>query len=379
MKHLYLILSLAIILPAVVQAQDDVYYIPSKEVRQVKTESGRTVNMRTPVQEKALNYQETRDVDDYNRRGYAASDTTAYYDDVKTVESTFDDEDDDVVYPCTKLVMRFYGPRPGIIISSPYYWDICYGDVWDVYYDSWAWSCPSFVWWSYAYDPWHYNRWYYRTCWDFHWGWYDPWWSRSYWGWGRPIYWGWNRPVFNPHHIGRPMWAHRGFDRGYAPGFGHRGDRFYAGHGSRGYGFDGGRRGWSDRGAFGSRGYGHDAISSSRVDRGQSRDYGRYEGRRTGRDVEYSRAGRDQQTSRREVNVQRQQRTDNTPRHDMTPARQSRSSSPTYTPSASPSRSTSPSYGGGGGMSRGGGMSGGGMSRGGGGGGMSRGGGGGRR
>ena len=211
-------------------AQDDVYYIPSKEVRQVKNDKGQTVdfsNRQTDEDlnqsDRAIRYEENRDVDEYNRRySYAKYDTTAYDEsDIKEVNSTFDDSDSEVAYPYTKIVMRFHSPHPGFIVSSPFYWDICYADVWDVYYDSWAFSCPSYTWWSYAYNPWHYNRWYYRTCWDFTWGWYDPWWSHSYWGWSRPIYWGSYRPAFNPHHLGRPMWAHRDIrpSHGYRPSF----------------------------------------------------------------------------------------------------------------------------------------------------------------
>ena len=203
-----------------VKAQDDVYYIPSKEVRVVKSDDGKVVNIEAGVSNKALNYMETRNVDDYNRHRSTSVDTAGSS--VKEVESTFDDFKDEVSYPYTKIVMRFHSPHPGVIISSPYYWDICYGDVWDVYYDNWAWSSPSFTWWSCAYDPWYYDHWAYRTCWDYTWGWHDPWWSYSYWGWGRPIYWGWSRPAFNPHHIGRPMWDHRydGFHGDFA--FGHR-------------------------------------------------------------------------------------------------------------------------------------------------------------
>ncbi len=364
-------------LAASIFAQDEVYYIPSKEVRQIKTTDGAVVSRATPVATKAMHYQETRDVDDYNRRTTVSYDSTYdYADTLTTVESTFDDTE--VAYCCTKKVMRFHSPSVGVIVTSPYYWEVCYGDVWDVYYDTWAWTCPSFVWWSYAYDPWHYNRWYYRTCWDFTWGWYDPWYSHAYWGWSRPIYWGWSRPVFNPHHLGRPMWAHRdyGHGHGYLHGFG----RHDAGHTYAGRGFDHGvnHRG----GAFGGRDYGrHDRGSAAsrhvygnangrqdgrrsdygRRDDGRRSDYGRrdggrYESGRTDagnrRDANY---GRNEQ-ARRQTRDYGNQRTESQQRPQRTeaPQRSQRSESMPRT-SPTPSRGTSPSYGGGGGGRSGGG------------------------
>ena len=161
MKTSVLLLGLTFLLPATVGAQDDVYYIPSKDIRKVTTTDGTIV----PTQDdydKAKYYEESRDVDDYNRRGSVIADTTEYYTEdeaTKTVESKFDDESNsEVAYPYTKLVMRFHSPHPGFIVSSPYYWDNCYSDVWDVYYDGWAAYVPSYTYWSYAYDPWYYNR-----------------------------------------------------------------------------------------------------------------------------------------------------------------------------------------------------------------------------
>lgn len=234
MKIQNLFFAVLMSLPMFVNAQDDVYYIPSKETRQVTDKSGKVVTSEKNNASEAIYYTEARDVDEYNRRSSVVVGDSVYRyaeDTTKLVESTFDDSASDVAFPYTKRVMRFHAPHVGFIVSSPYYWDVCYADVWDVYYDGWAVYTPSYVYWSYTYDPWYYNRWHFRTCWDFTWGWYDPWYYRSYWGWGRPIYWGWNRPVYHPRHIGRPMWGHRGFDRGYAPGFGHNGGRAFAGRG----------------------------------------------------------------------------------------------------------------------------------------------------
>lgn len=416
MKTSVLLLGLTFLMPATVGAQDDVYYIPSKDIRKVTTTDGTLV----PTQDDydvAKYYEESRDVDDYNRRGSVIVDTTEYYTEdeaTKTVESKFDDNSSsEVAYPYTKLVMRFHSPHPGFIVSSPYYWDICYSDVWDVYYDGWATYVPSYTYWSYAYDPWYYNRWHFRTCWDFTWGWHSPWYSYSYWGWGRPIYWGWSRPVYYHHsryYYNRPMWTHGGYHR-YAPGFGRHGGRAYSGRGFDAPRVDrfGGRNGArmsaggprtgsrplsgvfrSDRqpamahnGRFDNRGI--STRGTGQMSRGNRQTGPNSVMRSDGPSVRNGgggvvRGGRNPQNVGQQRQVQ--QRSNNS--RSSTPSTynrgETRRSTPSYTPSTSSprssmpssvgrsggSRSSSPSYGGGGGRSGGGGgVSRGGVSRGG--------------
>ncbi|MDY3063906.1 MAG: hypothetical protein SOW56_07785 [Bacteroidaceae bacterium] len=367
LSKIRLLFCLAFGIAMIAHAQDDIYYIPSKDVRVIKSNDGETLVENTPKSKKTSNYIENRDVDDYNRRGRYSDTLYQQEDDMEEVESVFDDKSDEPAYPYTKIVMRFHGPRPGIIVSSPYYWDICYADVWDAYYDGWAWSSPSYVWWSYTFDPWYYNRWYYRTCWDFTWGWYDPWWSHAYWGWGRPIYWGWVRPAFNPHHTGRPMWAHRDYvhgGHGYLPGFGRNDGRHsYINRGIT-------RVERSQRGgAFGGRQFGRIGQNSPRVVRAPGR--GDSNSERYGNRVQSyeRRSSLDRNTESR----QNSRRVETSPRRDV--------STPSYRESSH--GGTTRSNGNIGGGSRSGGVGGGsigGGSRGGGGfGGGSRGGGGGRR
>lgn len=212
MKGKLYIASLFLSLPLMAWAQSDVYYIPSKKVKTVVTTTNRpSVSSDSrqydyDTQEvkayNSQNYIENRDVDEYNRR---SRNTETYADNnsqTDTRSQSYDEREMDN-YNYSKRIVRFYSPRPGIMISSPYYWDICYSDVWDVYYDTWAFALPSYVYWSCAYDPWIYNRWWYRSCWDYTWGWYDPFWGHSYWGWHRPLYWGWHRPCYGG-------WAHSG-------------------------------------------------------------------------------------------------------------------------------------------------------------------------
>ncbi len=229
MKGYLYLAAIYCLFPLLASAQSDVYYIPSKKAKTVTkinsnggdTETYYSANAVANETKTAKYYSENRDVDEYNRRGSSATSSAAdepvYSDDETAVNNPQAIED----YNCTKHIIRFYSPRRGVIISSPYYWDICYNDVWDVYYDSWAYGLPSYAYWTYAYDPWYYNHWWYRSCWDFTWGWYDPWWGSYYWGWRHPLYWGWDRPYYGgwafhhgPHHYH--------FNAGWGHSFGHR-------------------------------------------------------------------------------------------------------------------------------------------------------------
>lgn len=201
-------------------AQSDVYYIPSKKVKTITTTESST-RREAPSRYSAMAsandtysapyYEDTRDVDDYNRRGRNSSVSSVVDDSIAAV----DDADANEKYSCTKHIIRFHSPRRGVIISSPYYWDICYDDPWDVYYDSWAYGLPSYAYWSYAYDPWYYNHWWYHSCWDFTWGWYDPWYGSYYWGWHHPLYWGWNRPYYGGWACHTHYWGHHHYNAGW--------------------------------------------------------------------------------------------------------------------------------------------------------------------
>ena len=168
---------------------DDVYFVPSSKNKTVQQEQQNPVNRSTytPITEEEQfsesNWAENRgnngwDVDEYNRRGKRykgeCSDTvkdSSCYD--QGYSDGFSDGYEDASY--TSRIVRFYAPRPGIYVSSPYYWD---------YYD-------------YAYDPWYYGygNWALGFYWDGWWGW------GSWYGW-RPYYtWGWYDPFWcAPHH-----------------------------------------------------------------------------------------------------------------------------------------------------------------------------------
>ena len=132
---------------------DDVYFVPSKDVQQTTISDGSTY---TVLESEAGNDEwyagrsTGRDVDAYNRRGN--------YNEYGVAVDTVDDDayaDDYEDGSCTSRIVRFHSPGY-VIVASPYYWDY-----------------------NYWYDPWY--------SWGWHYGWYDPWYS---WSWG----WGWHSP-----------------------------------------------------------------------------------------------------------------------------------------------------------------------------------------
>lgn len=155
-------------------AQDDMYFTPKKSVKEVK-------------QSEPLYEDNTRDVDEYNRRGvfqsdYYSLDSDSLTGDVINFEpGTYADtafvdepamaydEDEDFVY--TRRMSRFddfYWSDPWLYGYSPYWYG--YPSYWRMRY---GWYDPWYSW----YDPWYYD--FYRP-----WG----------WGWGYPHY--WHRPVY---------------------------------------------------------------------------------------------------------------------------------------------------------------------------------------
>ena len=385
MKGYLFITAIACGLPFVVNAQNDIYYIPSKNVHEVITTTKNSDDEPSYESRTVKYYMSNRNVDEYNRRGGSNAsndDTSSYQQEDQNVESSIDN------YSCSKRIMRFHGPVVGVI-SSPYYWDICYGDNWDVYYDDWAYVLPSWNYWTYAYDPWSYNRWWYRTCWDYTWGWYDSWWGSYYWGWGNPCYWGWNRPYYGGWTYGRG--GGRDFDRrDRAPGFGHSvgGGRMFTDNGATVT--RGSAGGWIRQGGTNYRSMNNNGNSTTtagfNTNRGLSKsfrtssfggDITNNQNVRTGgggfsrsnsggysRSSSYSRSRNNYTPSNRNSNYSN--RTDeSTQQRTRTYTPSNNESSRSYSPSSSSSRGGS--FGGGSGSTGGGSRGGGGFSRGGGG------------
>lgn len=199
---------------------DDVYFVPSSKGKVEKTENNTSAarSSYTPInsdrEADESNWADGRgnggwDVDTYNRRGknykgqnYAEQDTARYYD------QGYEDGYADGSY--TARIVRFYSPRMGVYVSSPYYldyYDLCYDPWYYGYGCSWGWS----GWWGWG--SWYGWRPYYSS-WYWGWGgWYDPWWGPSY-AWHYPHYW---------HHNWLPAGAERGPRGGYIAYGGRRG------------------------------------------------------------------------------------------------------------------------------------------------------------
>ena len=185
-----MIVALVATVPCVGFAQiDDMYYVPSKKA--TSASYSYTLVDEDEGSAEEVDYagsdSEVRDVDEYNRRSSWAGD----YEDEYGEDSVYYEEDEDGGYNCSKRILRFCTPTVGVAVSSPYYWDLCYGPdaiYWDVYDDGvYAYVFPAS--WSYIYwDP------YYSFAWA--WGWT---WSAAYWSWWGYPWFGWYGG-WRPHH-----------------------------------------------------------------------------------------------------------------------------------------------------------------------------------
>ena len=213
------------IVPFLCSAQDDdMYFVPKKKSEpREKVETPVRIPVR-PVERDADEEPVVRDVDEYNRRynrnAYGAVENDTLYLDEAYAEADAEEEyayDDDgnwvngftgtdADYTYARRLLRFRSPSAGIPVSSPLYWDLCYGPAslyWNVYDDGfYAYAFPTY--WNYAYyhgTPYfswsfgwgggywwpHYNHWY---------GWHSPFYDPWYVGWHHPHYpwgghWGW--------------------------------------------------------------------------------------------------------------------------------------------------------------------------------------------
>lgn len=215
----WLFLTMLLVLPAFVFAQDDddMYFTPRKKQqtqRPVNVGPGTvTIVADNPTIE--VYNQNSRDDDEYNRRtaGYDGSyQTGGGYDEAEEAEN--DDYRNDEDYYYSRRILRFRSPRIGIALSSPYYWDLVY--TWGAY--------------DYLYDPFYYDPFFWHYGWSYGWSW-GPWssWYGPLWGWHHPYhwsYWGWG-----------PGWHH---SYGWYSGWGGHYNRYQ--HGAVPNRFDSGSR-----------------------------------------------------------------------------------------------------------------------------------------
>lgn len=209
MKNRIIQLIAMVVVPLFGYAQvDDMYFVPKKETKPVQQKS--TVPVQRQVRESDETFvftdtyapadENTRDVDEYNRR-YRFAETQPEDSAYRAVDEEGERANglngSDADYACTKRILRFYTPTVGIPVSSPLYWDLCYGPnaiYWNVYDDGiYAYAFPS-----------SWNSLYYGPYFSFSWGW-RPYYS--YWGWGYPWYGGWYGPWYGYHWHHHPVWG----------------------------------------------------------------------------------------------------------------------------------------------------------------------------
>ena len=210
-KKLFLMLGLAMFttLSMWAQADDDMYFVPSKSKRQKLSATVTTVSnsqqiAARPAQVVVYNTN-SRDEDEYNRRntGYAGSWQTgggesgadSLVSRVDTVYVTSDEmynPENDFIY--SRRLLRFHSPRFGFALSSPYYWDLVYG--YGVY--------------NYLYDPFYldfYDPFFWDYGWGYGWSWrpWNSWYGSFYYGYG------WHSPYLYDYWGVGPYWHHSGY------------------------------------------------------------------------------------------------------------------------------------------------------------------------
>lgn len=246
MKKSLLLLALCLSSLSTYAQDDDVYFVPSSKD---KTQSNDTYtapgrSSYSPISEnednstfQSSNWANGRgngkwNVDDYNRRGRNYKNNLP---DTLNSQQTYDQgyEDGYEDGSCTARIVRFWSPRTGIYVSSPYYmdyYDLCYDPFYYGYGSPWSISWSG--WWGWG--SWYGWRPYYSNWYGWGWGgWYDPWYSPWYnYGWG-----GWHGgwTAWRPSHIDGGNW-HVGNTRqpfinannrtSASNGFGGRGNNF---------------------------------------------------------------------------------------------------------------------------------------------------------
>ena len=213
MKGKLLVSMLVACLPwlAMAQSNDDLYFIPKKQKKEVKKEKVGVVPK--SVMTETVNdlpagttfvvkdvKGNVRDVDEYNRRYTSKENTFSYQNDTLMVtEKPFGErgewvdgfEGSEMDYEYAMRLVRFKNPRYMIPVSSPMYWEVVNGTFcswdWNVYDDGlYAYVFPSYtnrLWWDWRFSPGFYGPHFSLSI-----GWHDPWFSPWYGAWHSPWY-----------------------------------------------------------------------------------------------------------------------------------------------------------------------------------------------
>ncbi len=200
MKKLVLLSILAAGMPAGLWAQDDMYFVPTKELaEQTAREYG--------MPRETYYIGSTRSIDEYNRRGSMIEELDSLgndsirFDAVVGVypDSTALEEPDDYRY--TRRMNRFDGYEP-----SSEYWAGYYAGRYSWHSPWYYGSLGYYPWYTGYYDYYYgyYDPWYY----DYY-GWYSPWRYSWYGGYYSPWYYGgWYRPAYTVVHYDTHHHAH---------------------------------------------------------------------------------------------------------------------------------------------------------------------------
>lgn len=232
MKRVFMMAFILGFVPSVMWSQvDDMYFVPTKKQKQAEKEYTQVQNHEVVVE---YDGDEVRDVDEYNRRGENRGESWTYepVDDASSVQDTVQQGaaapvyEEEEPYTYSRRIIRF--STPGLMVASPFYWDLRYS-YWDLYDDGYMITAYPYDW----YDPfWGYSwgRPYFGSYWGWNYGW--GYWGWNY-GWGYPgHYHGW----YHPHHhihpirpggnyvVNRPSLTHR--ESGSLARGGARGSRY---------------------------------------------------------------------------------------------------------------------------------------------------------
>lgn len=211
MKRLIVLSVIAAGMPLGLLAQDDMYFVPTKELAE---QTAREYGMPRDT----YYIGSSRSVDEYNRRGSyvqhidSLGNDSIHFDAVVGVypdSATVEPSD----YRYTRRMSRFDGYEP----SSEY---------WAGYYDGRnSWHSPWY------YDTWYYSPWRYRYGW---YGWYDPWydpWYYGYTGWYSPWRYTWYGGWYGGWYA--PRVSVITYSRPYSRTYSHYGSRSVAPRGIR--------------------------------------------------------------------------------------------------------------------------------------------------
>jgi len=177
MKKLVLLSLLAAGMPLGLFAQDDMYFVPTKELAE---QTAREYGMPRDT----YYIGSRRSIDEYNRRGSyvemldSLGNDSIHFDAVVGVYPDSTNLEEPYDYRYTRRMHRFDGYEPST-------------EFWAGYY------AGRSTWYSPWYDPW-YDPWYYGYSWYSPWrtGWYGDWYYPWYGGW----YGGWYRPWYVPSY-----------------------------------------------------------------------------------------------------------------------------------------------------------------------------------